>query len=140
MRQFVLLALFAVCFVGCRTPTTDPTETVVTGEVLLDGKALTMGEVYFENESGTKSGLGDINADGKYRVASAPVGPVKAAVRTSNHAQFAGTKTKEGKTVTVGGREGTYVAVPKRYEEVSTSKLTYTLTNDAVIKIELTTK
>ena len=65
MRQFVLLALFAVCFVGCRTPTTDPTETVVTGEVLLDGKALTMGEVYFENESGTKSGLGDINADGK---------------------------------------------------------------------------
>lgn len=140
MRQFVLMVLCAGLVIGCKTTQADLTETVVTGEVTLDGKALTMGEVYFENDDGTKSGQGEIGADGKYRVPSAPLGPVKAAVRTSNHAQFAGTKTKEGRAVTVGGRDGTYVAVPKRYEEVATAKLTYTLAKDAVIKIELTSK
>jgi hypothetical protein len=143
MKSFKLTTLFFVSILtilGCQSGGADPTETVVTGQVLLDGKALTMGEVYLENESGAKSGQGEIDAEGNFRVPSCPIGKVKAAVRTSTYAQFASNKTQGGKAVTMGGRAGTYVPVPKKYEETSTSKLTYDIKKDAVLKIELSGK
>ncbi|MDY3554144.1 hypothetical protein R5W24_003263 [Gemmata sp. JC717] len=124
---------------GCSS-TPPAKETVVTGSVTLDGEKLTMGEVYFEAEDGSASARGEIAPDGNYRVPSAPLGKVKAAVRTSNHAQFAAPKSKDGKAVTVGGRGGTFVPVPKRYEEVGTSGLTYTVTAESAINITLSKK
>jgi hypothetical protein len=129
----------AVCAGGCSSAP-EAKEAVVTGSVTLDGEKLTMGEVYFESEDGKASGRGEIGPDGTYRVPSAPLGKVKAAVRTSNHARFAGTKTKDGKAITVGEREGTYIPVPKKYEEVGSSGLTFTITKDATIDIPLTKK
>jgi hypothetical protein len=136
----VLLGSFVALSVGCSSPGPEAKETVVTGSVTLDGEKLTMGEVYFESEDGKASGRGEIGPDGTYRVASAPLGQVKAAVRTSNYARFAGTKMKDGKAITVGGREGTYIPVPKKYEEIGSSGLTFTITRDATINIPLTNK
>jgi uncharacterized lipoprotein YajG len=141
LRTIFLLVGFAF-LVGCGSGSTGPAEVVVVGEVHLDGKMLTMGEVFFISDDGQRSASGEIGGDGKYRVPSAPVGSVKAAVRTASFSRFAGNKTKDGKAITMGGREGTYVPVPKHYEDVSTSKLTYTIANksEVNIKIELTSK
>lgn len=136
----VLLGAGSALLVGCSSSVPEANETVVTGSVTLDGEKLTMGEVYFESEDGKNSGRGEIGPNGTYRVPSAPLGKVKAAVRTSNYARFAGTKKKDGKAITVGEREGTYIAVPKKYEEVGGSGLTFTLTKDATVDIPLTTK
>lgn len=123
---------------GC-SPKPEPKETVVTGKVALDGEVLTMGEVVFENMDGTASGLGEIGADGTYRVPSVPLGKVRAAVRTSNYAQYAGAEKKiGGKAITMGGREGKYVPVPQKYEDPQTSGLEYDISPEATIDIVLT--
>jgi hypothetical protein len=136
----VLLVTLTALSVGCSSSAPEVNETVVTGSVTLDGEQLTMGEVYFESEDGKASGRGEIGPNGTYRVPSAPLGKVKAAVRTSSYAQFARTKMKDGKAITVGGREGTYIPIPKKYEEVSGSGLTFTITKDATVDIPLTKK
>lgn len=137
VRLFLFTAVVGgISTIGCSSPPSAK-ETVVTGSVTLDGEKLTMGEVYFEAEDGSASGRGEISPDGTYRVPSAPLGKVKATVRTSNHAQFAAPKTKDGKAITVGGRGGTFIPVPKRYEEVGTSGLTFTITAGAPVDIAL---
>jgi hypothetical protein len=140
VRLFALVtAVVGLSAAGCSSPP-PAKETVVTGSVTLDGEKLTMGEVYLEAEDGSSSGRGEISPDGTYRVPSAPLGKVKAAVRTSNYAQFAAPKSKDGKAITVGGRSGTFVPVPKRYEEVGTSGLTYTISAGATVDIPLSKK
>jgi hypothetical protein len=141
MRSILFAALF-LGVLGCSSAPVGPAETVVTGEVFLDGTKLTMGIVYLENEGATQSGQGEIAPDGTFRVPSSPLGAVKAAVRTSGHARFAssGKKTIGGKTVTIGEREGTFIAVPAKYEDTKTSELSYTIAKDAKLKIELTSK
>lgn len=142
MRAFLFGLLSATVWAsacGCSSPP-QAQETVVTGSVTLDGERLTMGEVYFETEDGKASARGELEPDGTFRVPSAPLGKVRAAVRTANFAQYAAQKTKDGKTITIGGRSGTYVPVPKRYEDTATSGLTFTITPDARIDIPLTKK
>lgn len=143
MRRTALLFLsIATCVLvaaGCSSAP-DAKETVVTGSVVLDGEKLTMGEVYFETEDGKASARGEIAPDGTYRMPSAPLGKVKAAVRTSNYAQFARPKTKDGKAITVGGRDGHYTPVPKKYEDLATSGLSFTVAPDSVIEIPLSKK
>lgn len=134
-----VLFLLAATAAGCSSAS-QQTDTPVTGKVTLDGTTVGMGEVRFENEAGTASGRGEIQPDGTYRVASAPVGKVKVAVRTSTYAQYAGTKRKGGKAITIGEREGTYVPVPKKYEDVKTSGLAFDVTPGAAIDIPLTSK
>jgi hypothetical protein len=140
MRSLNVLSLvvaLSILSAGCSSKT-DQKETVVTGKVTLDGEVLTMGAVVFESVDGSASGQGEIGADGTYRVPSAPLGKVRAAVRTSTHAQYAADRKIGGKTVTMGGREGKYVPVPKRYESTKTSGLEYDLTPGATIDITLT--
>jgi hypothetical protein len=139
------LSFLSVCFLsillGCQPKPSGPPETVITGQVLLDGKVLTMGQVVLENSDSTQSGLGEITSDGKFRIPSAPLGNVRAAVRTSAYARFASAQKKDGKAITMVEREGTYIAVPKHYEDPTTSKLTYTITKETTeLKIELTSK
>ncbi|MGL6073716.1 MAG: hypothetical protein ACRC8S_06090 [Fimbriiglobus sp.] len=140
MIRFIGFAALLTLVLGCGASKPEVNETVVTGKVVLDGVTLTMGEVYFESADGKFSGRGEIQSTGTYRIASAPLGKVKAAVRTSNFAQFAKSQTKGGKAVTMGGREGTFVATPKKYEETATSGLNYEVTENKVIDIELTAK
>ena len=141
MRSLPVLSAvvaFAALSAGCSSPP-EQKETVVTGTVTLNGEVLTMGEVVIESADGKTSGRGEIGADGTYRVPSAPLGKVRAAVRTSEHAQYAGnTRRVGGKAITMGGREGKYVPVPKRYEDTKTSGLEYDVTPDAKIDIALT--
>lgn len=137
-RSLMIIALSAL-LEGCSSQP-PAKETVVTGTVTLDGTTLSMGEVYFESEDGSASGRGEIQPNGTYRVPSAPLGKVKAAVRTSNYAQYAGTKSKDGKTITKGGRDGTYVPVPRKYEDIKTSQLTYDIAPDSKVDISLTSK
>jgi hypothetical protein len=122
---------------GCSS-NMDQRETVVTGKVTLNGEVLTMGEVVFESADGKASGQGEIGANGTYRVPSAPLGKIRAAVRTSNYVHLAGNAKKVGgKTITMDAREGNYVPVPKRYEDTKTSGLEYDITPDATIDIPL---
>jgi hypothetical protein len=140
MRGLTLLCavIALVTMSGGCSPKTDQKETVVTGKVTLNGEVLTMGEVVFESADGKASGQGEIGADGIYRVPSAPLGKVRAAVRTSNYVHLAGNGRKVGgKTITMGAREGKYVPVPKRYEDTKTSGLEYDITPNATVDIAL---
>ncbi len=136
---FLGIATVTLATLGCSSKS-ETKETVVTGSVLLDGEKLTMGEVYFEAEDGKASARGEIAPDGTYRMPSAPLGKVKAAVRTANYARFARPASKDGKAITVGGRDGTYTAVPKKYEDITTSGLSYTVAADSVIEITISKK
>lgn len=140
--RMILFLLGCGLLIGCGAASSGPVECVVVGEVTLDGKTLTMGEVFMSNSEGTQSGRGEIAGDGKFRVPSAPVGQVKVAVRTTPYARFAGETKQGGKAVTMGQREGTYVPVPKHYEDIATSKLTYTIPKqkEFTLKIELSSK
>ncbi len=140
MRKATLLLGFTILVAGCGTGTPPPTDTVVTGKITLDGVTLTMGEVVFENEAGTLSGRGEIASTGQFRVPSTPLGKVRAAVRTANYAQYAKPQVKDGKPLTIGGRDGTYLAVPKKYEDAKSSGLTFDITPDKVVDIVLTGK
>lgn len=143
MRRIALALLCAVTgaltTLGCSSAP-EAKETVVTGSVTLDGEKLTMGEVYFETEDGKASARGEITSNGAYRVPSAPLGKVKAAVRTSTYAQYTRPKMKDGKAIVVSGRDGHYTPVPKKYEDVATSGLSFTITPEAVIEIPLNKK
>jgi hypothetical protein len=140
MKIALLVCSLGILLSGCTSSKSGLTETVVTGKVTLDGVTLTMGEVIFENEAGTLSGRGEIQSDGQYRIPSAPLGKVKVAVRTSNYAQYAKTQTKGGKALTVGGREGTFLAVPKKYEDVKSSGISFDVFADKPIEIPLTSR
>ncbi len=124
---------------GCGGTAQETKEAVVTGTVTLDGTKLTMGEVTFRGADGS-SGRGEIAPDGTFRVPSTPIGKVQAAVRTSGYERFAAPKAKGGKAITMGDRPGTFIPVPRKYQNVSTSGLEYDITPGDEINIELTSK
>jgi hypothetical protein len=140
--RFIPILILAACLtlLGCSS-SSPQTDTVVTGKVTLDGTVLEMGEVIFEKEDGSKSGSGEIQPNGTYRATSVPLGKVRVAVRTSAYAQYAAPDKKiQGKTITKGGREGKFIAVPKKYESPKTSGLEYNVTSEATIEISLQSK
>ena len=135
-----VLAAVLCLTLGCSSGP-PPTETVVTGKVTLDGNLLQMGEVVFEKEDGSASGSGDIQPDGTYRATSVPLGKVRAAVRTSAYAQYAGARKQVGgKAITMGRREGKFVPVPAKYESTKTCGLEYDIRPEATIDIALKSK
>jgi len=119
---------------GCGTRTGS-----VSGTVTFKGAPLSGGSVTFHGENG-KLDSAAIGPDGKYTMAQAPLGPVKAAVVTvkpSAPPTLPGgkeTPKKESKTEPVGR----FVPIPPKYHEPQTAGLHYTITSgDQTIDIKL---
>lgn len=138
VRNLGMTAALFAALSGCSGPAEK--EAVATGTVTLDGTPLQMGEVYFEKPDGSASARGEIQPDGRFRVPSAPLGEVRAAVRTANYARFASPPTQGGRPITVGGREGTFRPVPARYEDVKTAGLSFEIAPGKSVDIGLSSK
>jgi hypothetical protein len=97
--------------------------------VRFDGERLPSGRVTFVCEGGTKPVLTADIRDGAYTIADAPVGACKVAVATFE----ARTTPVPGMPADVrppggtGPKAGKYVAIPKRYQDPTSSGLRYTI-------------
>jgi hypothetical protein len=134
---FLLLALFCTC--GC-----GGSKAVVRGKVTYKNNPLTSGEVRFIGKSGTVPRAALINPEGMYRIDDAPIGEVRVAVvslKTTDTfaAPIIGGKGVAGKSgKTSDGASSRPSAIPKKYDDVKTSGLTYTVSSGSqTIDIEL---
>jgi len=116
---------------GCAPSGGAPTGGIqVTGRATLDGTPLEMGLVVLEPEAGGQSASGQIDRAGSFTVYDVKPGRYRAAVQT---AMFAGMQAQakkaaatagEGRPVAVRGLEGTFRAVPAKFEKPATSGVT----------------
>lgn len=144
IRAAPFLLLLAAAGCGGKTAT-------VTGRVTYDGQPVTSGSVVFHGDNGAvDSGL--LDADGRYTIARAPVGPVKVAVMASKEVKASGGKSAApvgpplGKGKTKKGTEEAKPAaetvlkstIPVRYNNPQNSGLIYTVNSGKqVIDIDL---
>jgi hypothetical protein len=101
----------------------------VTGKVTYRGQALGSGVVAFHWPDATRTSA--IDADGRYTIHQAPVGPARVTVETIPPPPAGGKKGPQQSTVVVDGAPppppGAYVAIPPRYKSPDESGLTYTV-------------
>ena len=134
-----LLLLLCVTLVGCSG--SKGAQAKVNGRVKFFDKYLTAGTVAFTSEDG-RVGSANIDADGNYEMANAPVGDVTITVSVPQMARgpMAGGPAKPPPGVPEmhppgevggGGSPGIdpskIVQIPKKYEDVKTSGLKYTV-------------
>jgi hypothetical protein len=112
--RLVVLAFLAVA--GCTSGPNEGPTGVVTGNVTVNGLSVPVGQVNFVSEDGSRSGAGVIEADGSYKVSSAPVGIVKVTVT-------APPPPPPGTTNIMGGPTPVYV--PPRYNDPKTTDITF---------------
>lgn len=115
----------------------------ITGNVALDGKPLEMGMVYLHPETGGPAENAPIVKDGTFKCYSIKPGRYKAAVQTSMYAAMADAQAKNtggGKAITMRPLDGTYRAVPPKYEKPETSSLAVEVKAGEPVKLELNSK
>lgn len=160
-RWFFLgsLILIAPIFSGCSS-STSTSRGKISGQVLLDGKPLPLGQIEFTNEKGLK-GRGMV-IEGKYS-ANVPDGDLKVVVKTSYinqeyfntlkqeisgqmalaSAEAEGAQSEEGKAMAkkILAIIPKAKRVPKKYENYSSSGLTVTVSSEETKKdFELSSK
>jgi hypothetical protein len=75
---------------------------------------------------------GQLTPDGRFRIPAGKAGPAKAAVKTSMFAfQFSPKAPK------VGRPDGTFVPVPRRYEDAATAELPVEVREGEAVKLVL---
>jgi hypothetical protein len=139
-----LLALAAGCAGGT---TEEKYPASVKGTVTLDGERLEMGMVTFTSEDGNTSSMATILDDGTFEQGGVPAGKVKVGVKTSHleaQAKALGRdKARARKGEVKGGPglslpPGLFRAVPRKYEDPTTSNLVYDLkAGDNTLEIKL---
>jgi hypothetical protein len=123
------LALLVLTVAGCRGD--------VSGKVLYKNKPLVFGTVLIQGKDGLRQG--NIERDGSYTVRDLATGEVRVAVNSPNPKgiQLYPNKNPQYKQEPYPDVPG-WFAIPKRYEAVDTSGLTYTIKRGSnTIDIEL---
>jgi hypothetical protein len=121
-----LLCLAALLAAGCGKTTAQ-----VSGKVTYRGRPVTSGAVTFLGKDGKAGDTGQIQADGSYVVARAPVGPVTIAVVTPPPPDYSQAASQGGslaadEEVKAGlARAARHVAVPAKYRNPQESGLTF---------------
>ncbi len=135
-RLLLILLLASACGCGQRFG-------AVQGTVYVDGKPANNGTVILSGADNLSAG-GAIRPDGHFEVKNVPVGPVKAVIQqmvmlgggpgSDNHGRLKG--ITEPATLVANP-----VTIPKKYQNVDTSGLSYTITSGTnEINIELTSE
>ena len=97
----------AVALTGCSQETAEPTSAIVIGTASVDGKPASGGMLTLSSvDDSRKRATGFVRMDGTFRLAGAPIGKCKVALDTSEMAMRAPDR---------------YVAVPKKYQYLSTT-------------------
>ncbi len=136
--RWLLLALGTALFAaGCSKPTGT-----VSGTVTYKGQKLKGGQVVFTPSSDSGYPVSaEIKEDGTYTIEKCPTGPVKISVETSYLRPPAGTVGARNnapkelppnagyKPPDVQNNLARYTEIPDKYENASTSGLTYTVTS-----------
>ena len=120
MWRTTAFVVFVAAATGCKP--TVPEITLLEGQVTLDGKPLKVGHVQFVSADNVTSTGAELTPEGRYRIAGAPVGPVRVAVTTK---QFKVLEPSEDDPSTRGGNKPNprYMAVPDKYAAPETSGL-----------------
>ncbi|UUO04351.1 hypothetical protein M4951_13205 [Blastopirellula sp. J2-11] len=106
---------------GCG-PTASPNSATVSGVVTLNGASLNSGRIYFNIDNGSAVRSAEIQVDGSYQVVDVPAGMAGVAIMVPP-APSMPSNDPTAPAVTVSSV--TPVSIPKKYEKVETSKLTY---------------
>ena len=131
------LGLLAV-LAGCGQAPRSVEHAEVSGKVLIEGKAVTGGQVSFVAVVGGFASSGHIDENGNYQI-SAPVGEVKITVNNTMLAPRRGAGSKgpaalkelphpKQPSAEVQGEKGKWVSIPSRYSNADTTDLKYTVT------------
>lgn len=139
----ILLAGLAAAVAGC-APAAKPTGGIqASGKATLDGTPLEMGLVVLEPEAGGETASGQIDRTGSFTVYDVKPGRYRVAVQT---AMFAGMQAQakkaaatagEGRPVAVRGLDGTFRAVPAKFEKPATSGIVVDVQADRPIEVTL---
>jgi hypothetical protein len=123
-RTIGFAVIAAAAASGCKPSV--PQITLLEGQVTFDGKPLKAGYVQFVSDDNVTSTGAELTAEGRYRIAGAPVGPCKIAV---TNRQFKVMEPSEDDPSTRGGNKPNprYTAVPDKYGAVETSGLATTI-------------
>ena len=111
----------------------------VSGKVRYEGKPLVWGTVQFEARDGSLS-QGNIGSDGSYSIRGVSTGEVKAAVSSRNpkSSDFIPIEKEGGRKFPSLPEVQGWFAIPPRYEDFSSSGLTYLVKpGENTIDIEL---
>src|SRR5262245_22036371 len=132
LRAWVVLFLFVTALPGCGA---GKRTAHVTGKVTYKDRLVTSGAVTFHGEDG-RLDSGQIDHEGNYTVAQAPVGAVKVTVVTARARQA----PQPGRRLPGGGKSGEHpgtppeatttgkpIVLPKKYQDPEQSGLTYTV-------------
>ena len=139
----LLLLALALTTAGC-TPAAKPTGGIqASGKATLDGTPLEMGLVVLEPETGGETASGQIDRSGSFTVYDVKPGRYRVGVQT---AMFAGMQAQakkaaatagEGRPVAVRGLDGTFRAVPAKYEKPATSGIVVDVQPERAIEVTL---
>jgi hypothetical protein len=131
----MILPLLVVLSIGCGGSSSTPGK--LTGSVTLDNAAITGGIVYIHTKGGATAHA-PISLSGTYTATDLPVGEWKVTVDTEslNPDQKAKSKGQYGKKGAMGPtpqgakteKLGTYVAIPKIYQDEKTTPLVANVT------------
>jgi hypothetical protein len=116
-NRFLLLVASAGCIAGCMSSTDGPELHSVSGEVLMDGKALPNARVVFTPRTGGKPAVGMTDSNGAYRLdysdqgRGTPTGDYSVTVST-----FQAGEASDGSTASPPSRE----TVPVTYNKKTT--------------------
>jgi len=142
--RFVPVCLLVLA-VGCGGRRTSVDYAEVSGTVKYKGKPVTGGRVTFITTQGGFTGSGDLDEKGHY-TAKAPVGEVQISV---DNRMLGGAAAVQGRRGGAGGpakkpmlkrpddtegahaMKGTYMSIPEKYTDPTTSGLTYTVKSEA---------
>lgn len=128
----VFLCLGLLILLGCK-PAGPPVATVG-GKITLAGKALPGGFVTFQSEDGTRSVVGEVNAQGEYQIrthdsAGLPPGKYKVAVKPPAPPRSSDEPPLAGEALTYEAPKERLV--PLKYAAFETSGLTADVTLEA---------
>ena len=139
----LLLAGLTAAVAGC-APAAKPTGGIqASGKASLDGTPLEMGLVVLEPEAGGETASGQIDRTGSFTVYDVKPGRYRVAVQT---AMFAGMQAQakkaaatagDGRPVAVRGLDGTFRAVPAKFEKPATSEIVVDVQADRPIEVTL---
>jgi hypothetical protein len=135
--RFCVLAVVGLMLVGCGE-SSGLQGIDVPGTITLDGQPLDMGMVVLEPEKGGENRATQITPGGKFTVYGVVPGRYKVSVKTSMYARVASQQTVGGKAITrATQQQGTFRAVPAKFEDLNTSNLSAEVKPDEPITLEL---
>lgn len=138
-----LLVTLALAIPGC-APAAKPSGGIqASGKATLDGTPLEMGLVVLEPEAGGETASGQIDRTGSFTVYDVKPGRYRVGVQT---AMFAGMQAQakkaaatagDGRPVAVRGLDGTFRAVPAKFEKPATSGIVVDVQAERPIEVTL---